>query len=88
MVGAIELSATSPVWIEDAQVYPDLAKRSVVVRTRIGNATGVPGHGALTLGVLEVPVAWGETGGAAQTEVPLGDRAQPGTNSIPPSKHS
>jgi hypothetical protein len=77
VVGAIELLATSPVWIEDAQVYPDLAKRSAVVRTRIGNATGVPGHGALTLGVLEVPVAWGETGGGAQTEVPLGDRAQP-----------
>ncbi|MGA2864720.1 MAG: discoidin domain-containing protein [Verrucomicrobiota bacterium] len=101
VVGRIELSATSPVWIEDAQVYPNVAKRSVLVRTRLGNATGlpghgtltfrfqisdfrfqsnatgVPGHGTLTLGGRQVPVSWEETGGSVETEVRLGDRAQP-----------
>lgn len=40
IVGRIELQATSAAWIQDAQVFPNVAKKSVVVRMRIGNATG------------------------------------------------
>ncbi len=46
-VGRIELSATSPVWIDDAQAFPDLAKRMVHLRLKIGNAGGASGNGTL-----------------------------------------
>lgn len=45
IVGTIELRATPPVWIEDLQIYPDAAQRTVEVRGRIGNATGAAGLG-------------------------------------------
>ena len=45
VVGKIELSATSPVWIDDAQVFPDLAKKSAQVRVTIGNKTDKAGSG-------------------------------------------
>ncbi len=51
IVGTIELQATDPVWIDDVQVYPDLEKKSVRVKARIGNATGKAGTGMLTLSV-------------------------------------
>ena len=40
IVGKIELRATNPVWIEDVQVFPNVEKKSAVVRGRIGNITG------------------------------------------------
>jgi len=42
VVGTMELRATDPVWLEDVQVYPDVAQRQAKVRLVIGNATGVP----------------------------------------------
>jgi hypothetical protein len=47
IVGRIELSATSPVWIDDAQAYPDLAKKQVHFKVKIGNSTGQAGNGVL-----------------------------------------
>ena len=40
VVGRIELRATDPVWIEDVQVYPNVATKTAEVRVTIGNATG------------------------------------------------
>jgi len=40
VVGRIELRATDPVWIDDVQVYPDVAKKTARVRVTVGNATG------------------------------------------------
>ena len=57
IVGRIELGATPPVWIEDAQVYPNIAKRSALVKVRIGNATGQSGHGVLRVGTKSVDAA-------------------------------
>jgi hypothetical protein len=54
VVGRVELSATSPVWIEDAQVFPDVAKRSVRVKGWIGNATGRAGKGTVRLAASSV----------------------------------
>jgi beta-galactosidase/beta-glucuronidase len=51
ITGRIELTATPPVWIADVQVYPNLAKKSALVKTRIGNATGQPGKGTLSVGL-------------------------------------
>ncbi len=88
IVGRIELTATTPVWIDDAQVFPDVAKRSARVKVQIGNLTGESGSGTLSVepsplgrgqgeGVgKSVPVSWDAHGGDAELEVPLGDNAQ------------
>jgi hypothetical protein len=55
IVGRIELSASAPVWIDDLQVYPHLATRSITVRGRLGNATGRADHGVLSVEVNEHP---------------------------------
>jgi len=44
IVGRIELQAAEPIWIDDLQVYPDLATCSVRVVSTIGNATRWSGH--------------------------------------------
>jgi hypothetical protein len=49
IVGDISLRATPAVWIEDVQVYPQVATRSVMVRGKIGNASGQSGQGTLSL---------------------------------------
>ncbi|HTB62828.1 MAG TPA: glycoside hydrolase family 2 TIM barrel-domain containing protein [Opitutales bacterium] len=47
IVGRIELSATTPVWIDDAQAFPDLLKKQVHFKVKIGNETGLAGQGTL-----------------------------------------
>ncbi|PWT89154.1 MAG: hypothetical protein C5B55_11865 [Blastocatellia bacterium] len=76
IVGKIELTTTGRVWIDDAQAFPNLDRKSMLVRVRIGNVTGRSGEGTLTaiwpdIGV--VPVKWDENGGSAEVEVPLRD---------------
>jgi beta-galactosidase len=71
VVGRIELSATSPVWIADAQVFPDLARQSAQVRVRIGNLTDQAGSGTLRSGKASTPVSWTATGGEAVIDVPM-----------------
>ena len=71
IVGRIELSATSPVWIEDAQVFPNVAKRSAEIRVKIGNVTGRPGAGNLRSAGVSMPVRWTSEGGQARISVPL-----------------
>ena len=72
IVGRIELNATPPVWIDDVQVYPSVAKRSALVKVRIGNATGKEGRGALSVGAKSVEAQWDSEGGKAEVEVDLG----------------
>jgi hypothetical protein len=76
IVGRLELSATSPVWIEHTQVYPDVATKSALVKVRIGNATGKAGQGTLTANGHSKPVSWDAQGGEAQIEVSLGADAK------------
>jgi hypothetical protein len=52
IVGKIELRATSPVWIEDVQVFPNVESNSVLAKIRIGNATGKVGSGTIYLGSM------------------------------------
>lgn len=77
VVGRIELRAYSPVWIEDAQVFPRLADRSALIQVRIGNDTGRPGAGVLTAGGASTAAAWTATGGTVSLRVALGSNAQP-----------
>jgi len=76
IIGRMELRATSLVWIDDAQVYPDISSRSVKVRVRIGNSTGEAGEGRLRIGPVTTQVHWNASGGMAEVLVPLGPDAQ------------
>lgn len=49
IVGRVELQARDPVWIDDVQVYPDVAARRARVRIVVRNATGDSVEGSLTL---------------------------------------
>ncbi|HUA59744.1 MAG TPA: glycoside hydrolase [Verrucomicrobiae bacterium] len=75
MVGRIELSATSPVWIDDAQVFPNVANRSTRIRVKVGNIGGLPGAGTLRAGSISAPVNWTAEGGEATLDVPLPNAA-------------
>lgn len=65
IVGKVELRATSPVYIADAQVYPDVANRRARVRLTIANAGGAAGQGTVDARGEHVPVTWTEKGGEA-----------------------
>jgi hypothetical protein len=71
IVGRIELAATSPVWIEDAQVYPSVANKSAQIKVRIGNAMDGAGLGMLSIGATKAPVTWDASGGGATIDVAL-----------------
>lgn len=74
IVGAIELSDSGRVWIDDAQVFPNLAQHTMLIKARIGNATGRSGSATLTAiwpDVGVVPVTWDEKGGTAEVQVPI-----------------
>lgn len=76
IVGRIELRPSTAVWIADAQVFPDVARKSAHIRITIGNATGQPGSGQLSAGNASGPASWGREGGTAELDVPLGPNAQ------------
>src|SRR6185503_13136391 len=74
IVGKIQLDDTGRVWIDDARAFPNLAQKSMVIKVRIGNQTGLSGSGTLSAvwpDVGIVPVTWDEHGGTAEVEVPL-----------------
>ena len=49
IVGRIELSAGSPLWMEEIQVYPNPARKSATVRLQLRNALRRSGQSRLTL---------------------------------------
>ncbi len=83
IAGKIELRATRPVWIDSLQVYPQLARRTLLIRAKIGNATGQAGSGTLKVGITPAlaarsfPVSWAIDGGAIETELPVWDAKNP-----------
>jgi len=87
IVGRIELAETSPVWIEDAQAYPDLEKKSVRIKLQIGNMTGRAGSGTVAAGEIHAPVSWDASGGQAEIEVPLGPDAKTWSEFTPVLQH-
>ncbi len=88
IVGDVSLRATPLVWVEELQVYPHIAARSVTVKGRIGNATGKSGQGLINLSAgrlddarekmpaKELEVGWDEKGGAFEAEFPLGNQSE------------
>lgn len=69
IVGKIELRATSPVWIADAQIYPNVRERSALLKITIGNASGQSGKGILSVKGGTHPVRWNAEGGSAEITV-------------------
>ena len=76
LVGALTLSSTPPVWIDDVQVYPDAAAKTARVKVRIGNATGEAGGGRCQVsgvgcrdGGAAMDVTWDAAGGEAELSV-------------------
>jgi hypothetical protein len=49
IVGKIEMRATSPVWIDDVQVFPNVEKKFAVVKIKIGNMSGSDGKGKIQI---------------------------------------
>ncbi len=76
IVGRIDLTTTSPVWIDDAQVFPDVQKRSALLKVKVGNMTGQAGQGTLSVVGQSTPVKWTVEGGQAEFAVALGANAQ------------
>lgn len=83
IIGKIELRATSQVWIEDAQVYPNWNDKTVTIKVKIGNSTNKSGEGKLLANgnfspinsteknpnffASATPINWAEKGGTAET---------------------
>jgi hypothetical protein len=52
IAGRIELRSTPRVWLDDLQVYPRLAAKSITVRGRLGNLSGRGGNERIRLAVV------------------------------------
>ncbi len=81
IVGDLSLRATPLVWIEDLQVYPHVATKSVTIHGSIGNAGGEAGSGevSFSLGgklVKKIPLNWNTNGTQFDGEIELGDAAE------------
>lgn len=76
IVGKLELRATTPVYIDDAQVFPRVSDRSALVRLRIGNAGGKAGAGSVTANGRRIAVRWREDGGELAFRVQYPKNAQ------------
>jgi beta-galactosidase len=76
VVGRIELSASSPVWIDDVQAYPNFAARQTRLKVRLGNATGKPGSGTIRAGGVSAPISWTADGGIAELTLPFGEKSE------------
>lgn len=76
MAGKVELQATSPVFIDDAQAFPNLKDKSVTLKVHIGNITGKAGTGTVQANGASTTVSWTESGVDLQLDVPLSPTVQ------------
>jgi len=85
IVGKIEMQATSPIWIDDAQVFtrsepPAVAggstPKTALVKIRIGNSTNKTGNGTITANGKTQNITWSADGGTAEIEVQFSKNAQ------------
>ncbi|HEY4381361.1 MAG TPA: hypothetical protein VGN01_13505 [Acidobacteriaceae bacterium] len=87
IVGRIELAATSPVWIDDAQVFPNVGDKTARIKVKIGNATGSAGEGTLSVGTTTAPVRWDASSGEGTIDVALPHTAQAWSEFTPVLQH-
>lgn len=53
MVGKLALTALSPLYVQDVQLYPDIKSKEVLAKITIGNSTGKPAKASLHLSAGE-----------------------------------
>lgn len=89
VVGAIELRATAPEWIDDLQVYPEVATRAVRVRGRVAAAGALPLSATVQLdcGAASATASVAKDGGFAATlaldgDAPLWDEFTPALHTL------
>ena len=92
VVGRIELQSTPLTWIDDLQVYPHLATKSVTVKGRLGNISGQAGGENIRLTILDgnktaankqIQIRTTTNGTEFETNIPLGAKCRRlGMNSI------
>ncbi len=80
IVGDISLHATPAIWIQDLQVWPHVATRSVTVTGTLGNLTGADGEAGMVFYLDDklaqsVVARWTKNGGQFTAEIPLGPDA-------------
>ncbi len=81
MVGRIELIRTPAVWIQDLQVYPDVASGSVLVKGKIGSLKAEPETIPVSLDIDpgqyhgSALVQWDSSGGVFSVNIPMGESA-------------
>ena len=80
IVGDLQLRVTPEVWLEDLQVYPNVASRTVTIMGKIGNATGTGGNGHILFlnngqPLDNIVATWTPEGGSFTAQIPLGDTA-------------
>lgn len=73
IIGKIELRATSQVWIEDAQVYPNWFQKNAIIKIKFGNGTNKSGEGKISANEKLFPVNWNEKGGNAEIKLDFPD---------------
>src|SRR5436190_3125825 len=76
IAGRIDLTSTTPVWIEDAQVFPNVENKTATVKVKIGNSTNQPGSGTLTALGKTVAVKWNVPGGEAELQLQFDSNAK------------
>ncbi len=87
VIGKIGLIATDPVYIDDVQIYPDVAAKAIKVRVSVINTTGLPANSTLTLNAsrtngtpqgkaVSIPFPAGDKPAVVEVNYPLGDNAQ------------
>lgn len=87
VIGRLILSASSPVYIEDVQVFPDVKTRSASIRANVRNQSGRPFDGSIVFRVrslndtggapaqVAVAVSAGKEVSRIETVVELGEKA-------------
>jgi len=88
IIGKIGLIATDPVYIDDVQVYPDVAAKTIRVRVAVVNTTGLLANSTLTLNAsktngtqqevkpVSIPFPAGDKPSVVEVNYPLGDNSQ------------
>jgi hypothetical protein len=84
IVGAITVSATDKIWLDDMQVYPSIQGKKAKVVVSVGNVSGTAGSGTITLAAVstnaassvstapkDFPITLDASGGKAELEYPL-----------------
>jgi len=83
LTGELKLTAASPVWIDDVQVYPNAKSKSAKVIVKIGNQTGKAGRGRIKWNINgdrvgikgSKKVSWTNDGGTLEFDIDIGPKA-------------